>query len=47
MIYFAKPNGVGNGTTIEQAGEFTEIVNNLRSGDILYLLGGIITTMNK
>jgi len=41
MIYFAKPNGVGNGTTIEQAGEFTEIVNNLRSGDVLYLLGGI------
>lgn len=41
MIYFAKPNGVGNGTTIEQAGEFTELVKNLLSGDILYVLGGI------
>ena len=41
MTYFVKPNGTGNGTTIEQAGEFTEIVNNLRSGDVLYLLGGI------
>lgn len=41
MTYFVKPNGVGNGTTIEQAGEFTEIVENLLSGDILYLLGGI------
>ena len=41
MTYFVKPNGNGNGTTIEQAGEFTEIVKNLLSGDILYLLGGI------
>ena len=41
MTYFAKPHGVGNGTTIEQAGEFTELVKNLLSGDILYLLGGI------
>ena len=41
MIYFVKPNGTGNGTTIEQAGEFTEIVKNLLSGDILYILSGI------
>lgn len=41
MIYFAKPNGIGNGTTIEQAGEFTDIVKKLNSGDILYLLGGV------
>lgn len=41
MTYFVKPHGVGNGTTIEQAGEFTEIVKNLLSGDILYVLSGI------
>ena len=41
MTYFVKPHGTGNGTTIEQAGEFTEIVKNLLSGDILYVLSGI------
>lgn len=40
MTYFCKPNGVGNGTTMEQAGEFTELAKNLRSGDILYVCGG-------
>lgn len=39
--YFAKPNTVGNGLTIEQAGEFTDLVKKLRSGDTLILLGGI------
>ena len=41
MIYFSKPNGIGNGISIEQAGEFTEIVNKLQAGDVLYMLGGI------
>lgn len=40
MTYFSKPNGVGNGKSIEHAGEFTELIKNLHSGDILYVCSG-------
>ncbi len=41
MDYFCKPNGVGNGTTIESAGEFTDLIVKLRAGDTLHVLNGI------
>ena len=41
MDYFCKPNGVGNGTTIENAGEFTDLIVKLRAGDTLHVLNGI------
>lgn len=38
--YYAKPNGKGDGSSYENAGEFTTLVNALQPGDILYCLGG-------
>ena len=40
MIYFAKPNGCGNGISIEHAGEFTDLIKKLKCGDTLYVLSG-------
>ena len=38
--YYCKPDGKGDGSSKEQAGEFTSLVKNLKAGDILYCLGG-------
>ena len=43
MEYFVKPNGIGNGTSINHAGEFTNIVKSLKPNDILYVLPGVYT----
>ncbi len=38
--YYAKPNGKGDGSSYDKAGEFTTLVKSLSAGDILYCLGG-------
>lgn len=38
--YYAKPNGTGDGSSYDKAGEFTTLVKSLSAGDILYCLGG-------
>ena len=38
--YYAKPDGKGDGSSYDKAGEFTSLVNQLKAGDILYCLGG-------
>ena len=43
MTYITKPNGNGNGTSIEHAGEFTDLVKHLQPGDVLHVLGGTYT----
>lgn len=47
MIYFVKPDGNGNGASIEHAGEFTDIVRHLSAGDVLYLLPGVYSYNNQ
>lgn len=38
--YYAKPNGTGDGSSYDKAGEFTTLVKSLSAGDKLYCLGG-------
>lgn len=44
--YYASPSGTGDGSSESKAGNFTTLVQQLKAGDILYLLAGQYNVVN-